>query len=508
CRRGTYGLGCNGTCGNCYKGNISCSLIDGMCKEDCDAGWHGDICKLKCDTGTYGFNCNETCGYCLNGNNSCSKISGQCSGVCQTGWKGDTCKSECELGTYGFHCNETCGYCLNGNKSCSKTIGRCSGGCQSGWMGDTCKSECEAGKYGFHCNMTCGYCLNGNNSCSKISGHCSGGCKTGWSGETCGSECEVGTYGFNCNETCGYCSNGNNGCSKISGQCSGDCQTGWRGETCKSGTLDTVTPGDDGPNNGVIVGSVLAALGVSITAMVIIIIIVKRRKMRNDETGTEHVTTFTNYDNLAVGDPEAAIKFTLPSREESETAISASKEANVQMEIPIGESNSHSGVMETDVPVHTVYEKLRDVPDPESTESVYSTINPNLINEPSMNTIQIGSNYIETLQELESALKIIEEEIGVILDRKGKLLRKELEKPRAIKLRDMRKETDSTQLDTHKDYTYVNLASIDAMERSSNFVKMLQSLEGDLRLLQEKRKCLFERRETLLRQELTNTFKI
>ncbi|KAL3879764.1 hypothetical protein ACJMK2_032050 [Sinanodonta woodiana] len=246
--------------------------------------------------------------------------------------------------------------------------------------------------------------------------------------------------------------------------------------------LETVTPGDDGPNNGVIVGSVLAAVGVSITAVVTIIVVVKRKR-RFDETATEIVTPFTNYANLAVGNPDVAITFTVHSREteESETALSASKEAGVQNKLPIGETNSHSGVIETNVPVHNEYEVL-------------------------ISTIEIGSNYIETLQELESALKSIEEEIGVLLDRKGKLLRKELDRPRAIKLRDMRKETDSNQLNTSTDYTYVNHEIKDALEHSGNFVKMLQSLEGELRLLEEKRRCLFERRETLLRQELEKTF--
>ncbi|KAL3879936.1 hypothetical protein ACJMK2_032212, partial [Sinanodonta woodiana] len=366
---------------------------------------------------------------------------------------------------------------------------------------------CEVGSYGFNCNETCGHCLNGNIKCSKIIGHCSSGCGNGWTGETCKTECEVGTYGLNCNQACGYCLNGNNSCSKISGLCSGGCQTGWKGETCKSDMLETVTSGNDGANNGVIVGSVLAAVGVSITAMVIIIVIVKRRKRKNNETGTKNVTPFANYVNLVVGNPDAAIKFNVPSREQRETEFSTLEETSLQNGMKIDATNSHADVMDAYMHMHNVYEKLRGVP--ESTESAYSTIDHSLINQQNMNTIENGSNYIETLQELESALKSIEEEICVLLDRKGILLRsKELDKPRASKLQDMRKETDSTPLDTNEDYTYVNLESIDALDRSGNFVKMLQSLEGDLRFLQDKGKCLFERRETLLRQELTKTFKI
>ncbi|KAL3879941.1 hypothetical protein ACJMK2_032217, partial [Sinanodonta woodiana] len=47
CIRGTYGYGCNDTCGKCYKGDTSCSLTDGRCVEGCEAGWLGDTCKLS-----------------------------------------------------------------------------------------------------------------------------------------------------------------------------------------------------------------------------------------------------------------------------------------------------------------------------------------------------------------------------------------------------------------------------------------------------------------------------
>ncbi|KAL3879930.1 hypothetical protein ACJMK2_032206, partial [Sinanodonta woodiana] len=153
-------------------------------------------------------------------------------------------------------------------------------------------------------------------------------------------------------------------------------------------------------------------------------------KRKNNETGTENVTPFTNYANFVVANPDAAIKFTVPSREESETELSAHEETSLQNGMKIDATNSHTDVMDAYMHKHTVYEKLRGVP--ESTESAYTTIDHSLINEQNMNTIENGSNYIETLHELESALKSIEEEIGVLLDRKGKLLRsKELDKPRA-----------------------------------------------------------------------------
>ncbi|KAL3879933.1 hypothetical protein ACJMK2_032209, partial [Sinanodonta woodiana] len=439
CIRRTYGSGCNETCGNCYKGDTSCSLTDGRCMEGCEAGWRGDTCKLKCEEGTYGFNCNETCGNCLNGNNSCSMVSGQCSDGCQTGWRGETCKSECDEGTYSFNCNETCGNCLNGNNSCSMVSGQCSDGCRTGWRGETCKSECEEGTYGFNCNETCGYCLNGNNSCSMVSGKCSDGCQTGWRGETCKSE---GTYGINCNETCGNCLNGNNSCSMVSGQCSDGCQTGWRVKTCKSEISETVTSGDIGSNTNAVVGSVIAAVGVSICGMLIIIIIVKNRKKNNSETTTDNVTPATHYVNVVFGNPAAAFKMTVLSRAEQENTFSE-----------IGEASLKKG-MQPDIRSHNVYEDTRDVT--ESTEaSAYSTnIYENLIYEQDMNTNEIRSNHIETLKELECALKSIEEEKSVLLNRKEKVLCKERERSRANKLRDMRKETDYIHLGTNTDYNY------------------------------------------------------
>ncbi|KAL3879757.1 hypothetical protein ACJMK2_032043, partial [Sinanodonta woodiana] len=360
---------------------------------------------------------------------------------------------------------------------------------------------CEVGFYGFNCNQTCGSCLNGNNSCSKISGHCSENCQIGWKGDECKTECKVGTYGFNCNQTCGYCLNGNNSCSRIGGQCSGGCQTGWIGEECKSGMLKTVNPAENGPNIGAIFGSVLAAVGVSVFAMVIIIVVVRKRKRAKNETRTENITPDTDYANLVVDNP--AFKITVSSRQEIETAFSAIEKASLQSGSPIHATNSHSDVMEPDIPVHNVYEKLRDVT--ESTESAYSTIDHNLIHDQEMNTIKNCSNYIETLQELESALKRLEEEISVLLDRKEKLLCKELEASRAIKIRDKRNETNSTHSNKGEHSTYVNEEFRDVMDGCGKYVQMLQSLEGELRMLVEKRKNLLQRKETLLRQELSKT---
>ncbi|KAL3879926.1 hypothetical protein ACJMK2_032202 [Sinanodonta woodiana] len=428
CRRGMYGSGCNETCGNCYKGNNSCSLIDGRCMEGCEAGWNGETCKFECNSGTYGYNCNESCGFCLNGSSKCSRMNGQCSIGCQAGWNGQTCKSECKTGSYGLNCNETCGYCLSGKSNCSEINGQCSGGCQGGWTGKTCKSECRRGTYGSRCSGTCGNCYKGNLSCSLTDGRCKEGCEKGWHGDICKLKCEVGTYGFNCNETCGYCLNGTNNCSKINGLCSGGCLSGWRGETCKSGMLETITPGDVGLNTGAIVGYVLGAVGVSISAMIFIIVIVKKRKMDNNETSTDDVTPATHYANLVVGN--TGIKIAVCSTHENETAFSSIEEAFLQKELSIGMMIIHSDEIKPDIPVHNMYEKLRDVTEP--TEYAYSTIDQTLINDRTRHTIELYGEYIRSLEDVEIALNGVEEAIHVLLERKDNLLCKELERSRVI----------------------------------------------------------------------------
>ncbi|KAL3879726.1 hypothetical protein ACJMK2_032012 [Sinanodonta woodiana] len=242
-----------------------------------------------------------------------------------------------------------------------------------------------------------------------------------------------------------------------------------------SGAPGTV---DVGPNIGVIVGSVLAAAGVSIFSMVIIIVIVKkRRKKHNNETSTANVATAEHYANVIVGNPDAVCKITTRSITEKNTAYS-----------DIGEASLQRGVMEPFVPVQNVYEKLQDVT--ESSESAYCTRDHTRINDQIMESIKTCSTFVETLQSLESTLKSVEEEIIVLLDKKEQFLSKELETARTNKLRDKWKKKDS---DKDKDNTSVN------------YVQALQSIEEELRILEEKRKCLLGKKEILLRQELAKT---
>ncbi|KAL3879754.1 hypothetical protein ACJMK2_032040, partial [Sinanodonta woodiana] len=139
----------------------------------------------------------------------------------------------------------------------------------------------------------------------------------------------------------------------------------------------------------------------------------------NSETSTDNFTPATHYVNVVFENPDAAFKMTVLSRAEQENTFSEIDEASLKKG------------MQPDIRSHNVYEDTRDVT--ESTEaSVYSTnIYENLIYEQDMNTKETRSNHVETLKELECALKSIEEEKSVLLNRKEKVLCKERERSRA-----------------------------------------------------------------------------
>ncbi|KAL3879729.1 hypothetical protein ACJMK2_032015, partial [Sinanodonta woodiana] len=249
-------------------------------------------------------------------------------------------------------------------------------------------------------------------------------------------------------------------------------------------TLRMVTSVEVGPNTGVIVGSVLAAMGMSISAMVILIVVLRNiRKKHTNETNADNATTTATYANVIVSNPDAVCKITPCTIAKTDTTYSAIEKASLYIGMRSGVTNSRSVVIELDVPVQNVYEQLQDVT--ESNESAYCTIDHNRIHDHNMESMKTSSTYVETLQLLESSLKSVEVEISVLLDMKEQLISEELQTARANKLRDKWQQNDSEK---DKDNTIVTL----------------QSIEGELRILEDKRKCLLGRKYIILSQDLPN----
>lgn len=53
------------------------------------------FCFIECYPGTYGAGCNATCGYCIN-NEACLHTNGTCAQGCDPGYKGELCNA-CKL---------------------------------------------------------------------------------------------------------------------------------------------------------------------------------------------------------------------------------------------------------------------------------------------------------------------------------------------------------------------------------------------------------------------------
>ena len=46
CYFGTYGEGCNHTCGRCV-GNVTCNHVNGTCVDGCEDGFMGSRCNTR-----------------------------------------------------------------------------------------------------------------------------------------------------------------------------------------------------------------------------------------------------------------------------------------------------------------------------------------------------------------------------------------------------------------------------------------------------------------------------
>eukprot|EP00105_Crassostrea_gigas_P034124 XP_019918272.1 PREDICTED: uncharacterized protein LOC105317082 isoform X2 [Crassostrea gigas] len=188
CELEVYGCPVNG----CYGFNNSlpcpdvnchyCHRETGTC-ELCKSGYKGFQCEIVCDRGSYGSGCNETCGHCRD-IKQCSNINGTCLTGCDVGYQGNLCKTPCDRGLYGSECNETCGHCRDVNQ-CSNINGTCLTGCDAGYQGNLCTAICEFGYYGLNCNQECSMFCKESRDCHPMSGYCKEGCKNGWQGLDC-----------------------------------------------------------------------------------------------------------------------------------------------------------------------------------------------------------------------------------------------------------------------------------------------------------------------------------
>ncbi|XP_052694142.1 uncharacterized protein LOC128172387 [Crassostrea angulata] len=87
CKRGSFGIDCNETCGHCRDIN-ECSNVDGTCLTGCADGYEGNLCNAPCPDGFFGKDCSEKCIATCAG---CNRFNGLCDSGCIYGWQGYFC---------------------------------------------------------------------------------------------------------------------------------------------------------------------------------------------------------------------------------------------------------------------------------------------------------------------------------------------------------------------------------------------------------------------------------
>lgn len=92
---------------------------------------------------------------------------------------------DCDNGYFGPECSIKCGHCLEA-EHCHHINGSCLNGCLHGYRGDLCNETCPSGFFGLDCINRCDTYCTGNESCDPVMGICNEGCKKGWSGLMCG----------------------------------------------------------------------------------------------------------------------------------------------------------------------------------------------------------------------------------------------------------------------------------------------------------------------------------
>ncbi|XP_065925748.1 multiple epidermal growth factor-like domains protein 10 isoform X2 [Magallana gigas] len=177
---GYYGINCTIPCPDVNCGY--CHIETGTCQGGCKPGYKGHQCELECDNGTYGNGCNKTCGHCVN-KSLCNHVNGTCFEGCDPRYRGSRCRLECPNNKYGEGCETNCGHCLNMSQ-CHHINGTCFDGCDPGYEGQNCNQECQNRSYGYRCKRKCGHCLY-SSQCDHVVGTCLQGCEEGYGGRTC-----------------------------------------------------------------------------------------------------------------------------------------------------------------------------------------------------------------------------------------------------------------------------------------------------------------------------------
>ncbi|XP_076077726.1 EGF-like and EMI domain-containing protein 1 [Mytilus galloprovincialis] len=184
CPYGSFGRNCSGFCEGCIS--TMCDNVNGLCdnKSSCKPGYAiGEYCNTTCSSDTYGKDCLQACSTnCLNP--TCNHINGECIGECNDGWKGLDCTIKCPNGSFGRNCLGFCDGCIS--TLCDNVNGLCDNktSCKPGYeIGEYCNTSCDDWYFGNNCTKQC-HCLE--KPCNNEDRICSlEGCKKGWHGQSC-----------------------------------------------------------------------------------------------------------------------------------------------------------------------------------------------------------------------------------------------------------------------------------------------------------------------------------
>nr|XP_022310033.1 multiple epidermal growth factor-like domains protein 11 isoform X2 [Crassostrea virginica] len=129
-----YGNDCSKRCPdpNCSY----CHIETGAC-PGCKPGYQGHNCNLACGQEMCGDNITQPCEHCLHPS-SCSHVDGICENGCEAGYHGRFCDTKCDTGFFGSDCKHECSRTCKIPRKCNHITGVCEDGCQPGWQGLEC----------------------------------------------------------------------------------------------------------------------------------------------------------------------------------------------------------------------------------------------------------------------------------------------------------------------------------------------------------------------------------